>query len=211
MPQCRQRRIPVGTAAGRLEAAAEFGHRLQAQMQTGALQAVRHIGQFGRPLHSPFYQLPHGLQAASGIVHKQIHQSGQLFGLAADKLNLKVGLWIAMTLVLTAFLMMASEPGYPLMLLAAGLLGLATGGMLPVWGSLMARVFGLLSYGRAMGLMGPLITLLVMPGFAVVGRLYDASGSYRLGLVLFAGVTVLAMLILLPLKLAPTAAQASHD
>ncbi len=123
------------------------------------------------------------------------------FGVAADKLNLKVGLWLAMALVFVAFILMASEPGYPLMLVAAALLGLATGGMLPVWGAMMAKVFGLISYGRAMGLMGPLITLLVMPGFAIAGRLYDATGGYQLCLYIFAGVTAVATLLLLPLKL----------
>jgi MFS family permease len=128
-----------------------------------------------------------------------------LFGMAADKINLKVGLWIALALVFVALLLLASEPGYSLMLLATALMGLAAGGMLPVWGAMMAKVFGLVSYGRAMGLMGPLITLLVMPGFAVAGRLYDATGSYRLCLFLFAGFVVLGALLLIPLKIRESA------
>lgn len=133
--------------------------------------------------------------AVTGLVGKLV------FGFAADTLNLKVGLWISMGLVFIAFLVLASEPAYPLMLVAAVLLGLATGGMLPVWGAMMANVFGLLSYGRAMGLMGPLITLLVLPGFAIVGRLYDATGGYQLCLYIFAGVVAVATLLLVPLKL----------
>ena len=131
------------------------------------------------------------------------------FGVAADKLNLKVGLWLAMALVVVAFLLLAGEFGYPIMLLATGLMGLAAGGMLPVWGAMMARVFGLASYGRAMGLMGPLITLMVMPGFVVVGRLFDATGSYQLCLLLFAGITALATLLLVPLKLSVPASHAA--
>ncbi len=125
------------------------------------------------------------------------------FGVAADKLNLKAGLWAALALVLASFLLLATEPGYPLMLLAAVLMGLAAGGMLPVWGAMLARVFGLASYGRAMGLMGPLITVLVMPGFAVTGKLYDATGSYQLCLLVFSGITVLAAALLLPLRIPP--------
>jgi MFS family permease len=123
------------------------------------------------------------------------------FGVAADKLNLKVGLWLAMLFVFIAFMLMASEPEYPVMLLAAAFLGLASGGMLPVWGAMMAKVFGLISYGRAMGLMGPLITLLVMPGFTIAGRLYDATGGYQLCLYIFAAVIAVATLLLIPLKL----------
>jgi MFS family permease len=136
--------------------------------------------------------------AVTGLLGKLI------FGMAADKLNLKVGLWIAMALVFVAFLLLAGEFGYPIMLLAASLMGLAAGGMLPVWGAMMARVFGLVSYGRAMGLMGPLITLMVMPGFVVTGRLFDATGSYRLCLLLFAGIIALGTLLLVPLKLSET-------
>lgn len=123
------------------------------------------------------------------------------FGVAADKINLKAGLWAAQALVIVSFLVLATEPGYAIMVLAAIAMGLAAGGMLPVWGAMLASVFGLLSYGRVMGLMGPLITLCVMPGFAVVGKLYDLSGSYALCLLVYAGVTVLAGALLVPLRI----------
>ena len=123
------------------------------------------------------------------------------FGMAADKINLKVGLWIAMVLVLVAFVLLAAQPSYSIMLIAAGMLGLAAGGMLPIWGAMMATLFGLVSYGRAMGLMGPLITICVMPSFAIAGSLFDATGNYQLCLYLFTGVTVASMLLLVPLKL----------
>ena len=66
----------------------------------------------------------------------------------------------------------------------------------------MAQVFGLSSYGRAMGLMGPLITLCVMPSFTITGRLVDTYSSYDPVLYLFTGLCVLAALLLLPLRLA---------
>jgi MFS family permease len=100
-----------------------------------------------------------------------------------------------------ALLLLASQPTWPLIVLSACLLGLATGGMLPVWGSMMARAFGLLSYGRAMGLMGPLLTLLVMPGYTLIGRLYDANGSYQLAMLVLTGIAVVSALLLLPLRL----------
>ena len=65
----------------------------------------------------------------------------------------------------------------------------------------MARAFGLASYGMAMGLMGPIITLTVMPGYLLMGRLYDSSGSYQLGMTVFAGLAVVSALLLVPLKL----------
>lgn len=133
--------------------------------------------------------------AVAGLVGKLA------FGMAADKVNLKLGLSLAISLLIAALLIMAVQPAYPLMLLAVVLLGLASGGMIPVWGLLMAAVFGLVSYGRAMGLMGPLISLLVMPGFTIVGWLHGVSGNYQLSLLVFAGALVVGILSIVPLKL----------
>ncbi len=141
--------------------------------------------------------------AVAGLVGKLV------FGMAADKVNLKIGLSSAISLLIAALLIMALEPGYLLMLLAVVLLGLASGGMVPVWGLLMARVFGLVSYGRAMGLMGPLVSILIMPGFTIVGWLHGISGNYQLSLLAFAAVLVLAILSIASLKL--SAPQASFE
>ena len=129
-----------------------------------------------------------------------------LFGMAADSFSLRSALWVAQALVAASFLVLAQAPGHIGMLLGTSLLGLAAGGMLPVWGALMAHLFGLGSYGRAMGLMGPIITLCVMPGFAVIGRMYDSIGSYTPSLYLFTGVCAASALLLLPLRL-----PASHN
>lgn len=132
--------------------------------------------------------------AVSGFIGKL------LFGMAADKFSLRSALWVAQLLVAAAFLMLALEPGHLGRLLGSFLLGLAAGGMLPVWGALTARVFGLANYGRAMGLMGPVITLCVMPGFALTGRMVDTLGSYTPTLYLFAACCLVAAALLLPLR-----------
>lgn len=135
--------------------------------------------------------------AISGLIGKI------LFGTAADKFSLRSALWTAQALVALAFVTLSQATSQPAMLVGASLLGLAAGGMLPVWGALMAQVFGLASYGRAMGLMGPLITLCVMPSFTITGRLYDTYGSYAPALYLFTGFCIAAALLLLPLRLTP--------
>lgn len=124
-----------------------------------------------------------------------------IFGFAADKISLKIGLWIALALVFIGFMILSTQPAYPGMFLAACSLGLAAGGQLPVWGAMMAKAFGLVSYGRAMGVMGPLITVQVMLGFVVVGKLVDMTGNYQLCLQVFSAVIVAAAIILVPLKL----------
>ena len=111
-----------------------------------------------------------------------------------------MGLWIAQGLVVLAFVALAVGPGYTLLLIFCVILGLATGGMLPVWGAMMAQVFGIASYGRAMGLMGPVITLCILPSYPVVGRLFDASGSYVSSLYLASAAVIVSALLLLPLR-----------
>ncbi|MDC0361653.1 MFS transporter [Halioglobus sp.] len=122
------------------------------------------------------------------------------FGMAADRVNLKKGLWLAHFLLCVAFLILLTEPAYPLMVLASVFFGLSTGGLLPVWSAMMARVFGVASFGRAMGAMGPVITLSILPAYALVGRLFDTTGSYSLGLMVFSVVILVAALLLVPLK-----------
>jgi predicted MFS family arabinose efflux permease len=133
--------------------------------------------------------------ALAGLVGKLV------FGTAADRVNLKFGLWAAHGLLIAAFSLLLLEPPYWLLLVAAVCFGLTTGGLLPVWNAMVARVFGIDSFGRAMGAMSPLITLSILPAYAVVGRLYDSTGSFSAGLILFGGIVVIAAALLVPLQL----------
>lgn len=125
-----------------------------------------------------------------------------VFGAAADVLSHKWALWTAQLLLFTGFLLLAQQPSYSLVILACVLLGLAAGGMLPIWGALIAEIFGLQSYGRAFGLMGPLITVFVMLGFPLVGRLFDVTGDFNLGLWISSALMTVAAVLLVPLRLA---------
>lgn len=125
-----------------------------------------------------------------------------MFGLAADKFSLKAGLAVAESFVIIGLLIFSLEKSdYIYMLLASSALGLAAGGMLPIWGALTVHIFGLANFGKAMGLMTPLITLCILPGYALIGRLYDSSGSYSSAMLIFSALMVLAVLLLIPLKL----------
>ncbi len=135
------------------------------------------------------------LLAITGLIGKLI------FGFGADRFSLKWGLWAAQGLVAIAFAIMAQEPSYTVLLIAAMCMGFATGGLLPVWNAVMAQVFGVNSYGRAMGVMGPIITLLIMPAYILIGRLYDMDGNYVTALQLFIGIALLAAVLLIPVRL----------
>ncbi len=131
------------------------------------------------------------------------------FGIAADKMSQRVALWLAIGLAGAGIVLLATEPAYNIILLAAALMGFAAGGMLPVWGAMLATVFGVLSYGRVMGLMNPIIALLVMPSFILAGSIYDATGTYSVVMMIFAGLLVLSAALLVPLRI-PPAVPAQH-
>ena len=124
-----------------------------------------------------------------------------LFGYAADKINLRLALSITQAAVIAGLTLLATGPSYAVICAAIILLGLSTGGMLPVWGALLAAIFGTASYGRVMGLMMPLIVMIVMPGYSMAGYLFDQSGSYSSCFYIFSAVIALSMPMLLLLKL----------
>lgn len=123
-----------------------------------------------------------------------------LFGYAADKISLRLALSVTQAAVITSLVVLATEPSYAVICAAIILLGLSTGGMLPVWGALLAAIFGTASYGRVMGLMMPLIVLIVMPGYSLAGYLFDQSGSYSSCLFIFSAVVALSMPLMVLLK-----------
>ncbi|MAJ60954.1 MAG: hypothetical protein CBC48_13735 [bacterium TMED88] len=103
-------------------------------------------------------------------------------GAATDRIGLRLGLWIALGLAAVALGVFSTEPGEAAMAAAACCLGLAAGGMLPVWAGLTACCFGTASFGRAMGLMSPVVAGLVMPGFMIAGWSADSTGSFSTAL-----------------------------
>ncbi len=133
------------------------------------------------------------------------------FGWLADRIPLNLGLWTAIGLTATAIGVMTTEPEMPVLVASAALMGLAAGGILPVWGALMAQVFGVANFGRAMGFQAPFITAGALAGLALVGRIRDQTGSYVLAFQIFVGVLAVAAAVLVMLKMpkaAPSAAVA---
>jgi len=118
-------------------------------------------------------------------------------GAASDRVGLRPALWVSMALAGVGIALFSLEPGTTILVFAACLLGLASGGMLPVWSAMVASAFGTQNFGRAMGLMSPLIAILVMPGFIIAGWSDDTTGSFVLALRIFVvGIGVAAILLL---------------
>tara|TARA_R110002094_G_scaffold61441_6_gene72020 strand:- start:2427 stop:3632 length:1206 start_codon:yes stop_codon:yes gene_type:complete len=128
--------------------------------------------------------------ALAGIVGKLS------FGAIADRLDLRAALAASMVLVLSGVSCYLVSETYAGLVIGSASLGLAAGGMLPVWGSLLAVLFGAANYGRVMGLMNPVIMPLTLIGPPLAGLIYDTSGSYGAAFVGFIGALLLGLVLL---------------
>jgi MFS family permease len=80
-------------------------------------------------------------------------------------------------------------------------LGLASGGVLPVWAALVGQAFGAADYGRAFGLVNPVMMPFTFTAPPAAGWVFDTTGNYDLAFGGFLVALLVAALVLLPLRL----------
>lgn len=125
-----------------------------------------------------------GQGPAAGALLVSIAGGGALagkfgFGIVADRVNLPWVLRAALLLLATGHMILAAGGAVVPLELGALCCGLALGGMMPVWGLVTARIFGLASYGRALGGTRAAMTPLAFFCPMLAGALFDLDGSYR--------------------------------
>lgn len=124
-----------------------------------------------------------------------------LFGLIADRVDLRLALAAAMLLEGVALVLFRHGAFAWELRVASGMLGIAAGAAFPIWGTLLGRAFGPLNYGRVMGLMDPLmITPLIVVSSPLAGRIFDVTGHYRAVFDMFLVALFLAGLLLARLQ-----------
>lgn len=114
------------------------------------------------------------------------------FGIAADKLSPVVALRIGLVLMASGLLVLIIGLIYPILFIGAMLFGFGLGAMLPVWGGIVARIFGLGSYGRALGWTRAAMAPVSMVCPIAAGLISDATGSYTFVWALFAALLALS-------------------
>ena len=118
-----------------------------------------------------------------------------LVGYLADKIDLRLVFYAvasAHILMLVVFILM---PPYWVLLVAATFCGIAVGGVFPVWATLIAWLFGSKSFGAIMGIMTIPLNLLGIAALRFVGEVYDATGSYAVGFMVFIATILLSMVM----------------
>lgn len=123
-----------------------------------------------------------------------------LVGYLADKVDLR---WLffyvagSNILLLTVYIM---QPSFWFLISAVALLGVAVGGVFPLWTTLMAWLFGARSFGTIMGAMTIITNPFAIVALRYVGEVHDRTGSYVPAFGVFIGMVVLSVILILLLK-----------
>ncbi len=122
------------------------------------------------------------------------------FGYIADRAPLKWLFFGALVLTVLSFGVLVMASGYPSLFAACLLLGLATGGMLPMWSLIVAEQLGEAGFGRAMGLTNLCMVPLTASASPLAGWVFDTTGSYHGVILSSMAVLTLAALLVVALK-----------
>jgi len=89
------------------------------------------------------------------------------------------------------------SPGYGNLLFVVGIVGLAIGGVYPVWTTITAACFGRDQFSKVIGAMNLLTVPAMIISIIIAGRTHDITGDYNLAFKIFIPQVILAALIIL--------------
>jgi len=125
------------------------------------------------------------------------------FGLISDYIDSRLAIGIGEFLFLLALFAYVKADSYPLLVAGNILQGLGSGALTPLSGLVLARLFGVESVGRAMGL----LMMIMMPwnllATPLYGWIYDHTGSYRFAFMYCMVLVVILMTFLVRIRTHP--------
>lgn len=124
------------------------------------------------------------VQGISAVIGKLIA------GWLADKIDVRKVFAVVVLCHVLLLGFYVAWPGYWAMMAVFALIGVAIGGVYPVWTVLTANSFGSRSFGAALGLMALGMQPLSIASLYAIGRVRDATGNYNLA---FGGLLVMVL------------------
>jgi MFS family permease len=151
------------------------------------------------------FAISRGFTAAKGAFVLSCFSAGSLsskllYAAFGDRLKPRLGLATGLLLFLVSSLFFLRSNTYPLLLTGSYLLGAAVGVSLPLWSYLTARLFGSANVGRVFGLMTIVVTPLSLLAPPMFGRIYDVTGAYDDGFVLYVFLALAAFILVSRLR-----------
>ncbi len=150
-----------------------------------------------------------GFSAARGALVLSCFSAGSfssklLYAAFGDRLSPRLGLAGGLLLfILSSFFFLDSHT-YPVLATGSFLHGTAVGVALPLWSYLTARLFGSRNVGRVFGLMTIVVTPLSLLAPPVLGRIYDLTGAYDYGFILYIFLALCTLLLVSRLRMDTT-------
>jgi len=126
-----------------------------------------------------------------------------LYTLFGDRLNPRAGLATGLFFFTVSCCFFLRSFSYQLLLVASFLHGMGVGTALPLWSYLTARVFGTANVGRVFGLMNIVIMPISLSMPPVMGAIFDRTGAYDNGFILYVALGVAALLLVPRLRVTP--------
>lgn len=123
-----------------------------------------------------------------------------LVGALSDKMDLR---WLYACVAGCNMLLLSiyvSQPALWILLISVALLGVAVGGVFPIWTTMLAWQFGSRSYGVVMGLMSIVIQGFAIISMSFVGQVYDRTGSYLPAFSFYVGVVLFSIVLISQLR-----------
>jgi MFS family permease len=106
------------------------------------------------------------------------------FARQADYWDHRLLFWVALAILSVAIGLILTQPDFVLLLVISGLLGVAAGAFLPLFGAIISSRFGADGYGRVAGLLGPFMMVGAV-GPYIPAAIRDSTGNYDLALQIF--------------------------
>jgi para-nitrobenzyl esterase len=124
-----------------------------------------------------------------------------LCGYLVDRVDKRLASWIVFAVLTVGWGSLVVAPSYSGLLAASIGMGLGVGGIMPLWGALTGACFGRAIFGRAMGLMTPLMLPFNLAGAPIAAYAFDRTGSYTLVLSAFLGTFMLGAVVIAFLRI----------
>lgn len=119
------------------------------------------------------------------------------FGWLMDRWTARHAIWFTVCCQVLGQLAMLQQQSLALFAAGAALFGFGMGGVVPMQGALVGKIFGRARFGKALGLLRPGMFPLQIIGVPLAGWMYDTTGSYQTAFVTFIVLYLLAALLAL--------------
>lgn len=122
------------------------------------------------------------------------------FGTIADRLDLRLTMGTSFVLMIAGGWMLSQHTQEAGLFSGAILFGLAAGGLLPVWGAMVARSFGQTLFGRALGAMNLAMAPITLLSAPYAGYMFDRFGNYEIAFLSYCGILLFGAVALALLR-----------